>query len=112
MGRVSVCAPEQRPADAPRGPNSYPHWHDSPAWAKKATLTRKRFLAMTPAEFANWVFETFANAPEELEAFFFGQRWPEGLHYATSRVWLIHTCYPALKRHRDNWPAPLLDTWD
>ena len=104
--------PKQRFADRPRGPNPYPHWHDSPAWAKKATLKRSQFLKMSPEEFADWVLETHRNAPTELEAFFYGMKWPEGYTYCVGSRSHCIAAYEGFKLHRRSWPTPLLDTED
>ena len=97
-----------RLADIPRGPEKFPHWHDSTEWAKRTTMTRSRFLSMTPEEFADWVYE--GHNTEDVQGFFLAKRWPEGYTYCYDREYTIQTAYPSMKRHLSGWPTILVDT--
>jgi len=92
-----------RMADKPRGPQRFPHWHDSPEWAKHTTMNRLRFLEMSPQEFADWAI---GNRDDAI-AFFYAMRWPEAMSFLTNS-WLMETCYPGLLKHEQNWPTVLL----
>lgn len=105
MAKHSVARSIRFPDFKPRGKEKFPHWHDCHAWARKTTMTRSRFLAMTKDEFADWA----SSRTEDVMAFFYANRHPEGWAYAESRGWLRDTCHEGLVRHPHNWHPLLRD---
>lgn len=97
-----------RRADMNRGSLKYPHWHDSQAHAKRTTMTRSRFLAMTPEEFAMWCMS--ARERDDVASFFYAMQWPEGLSYCRgSYAYTVATGYK-IGLKVENWPTILIDT--